>query len=500
MWGRGRYDKKQPSEATGSQIASGTRCAMIVPLHSLNVGSRILVFLFFPRVFADDRFQRLVAQSTRSTHVSHIIQKVDVNLEIPFRFSFSFPKATCSFCWPHYSPRNPSEIEILSQLLTSTQKFSYDPTLLIFAQNPAAVASPSSQLASTMATNDFYYGNRPPSTGPSQSQSPYYGAAYRPSPVSTPAPPYNSSDPASNTSNRPPRNDTASPFDTVFDDPAYPTDSTQDGFRPKPYGNSANNLMLQPTPYDNQDTAYYGPSSSTTPVSGRPPQAHFADDIPLQNHAYGHNQPPKDVEMIDHVYDVSGSQRRKKSKKVGFGQLGMFGAGKKRIPWVVYFFTAVQVGVFIGQLVRNGKHYVWDPFHPVLQWSLADPETLTGHRHPNWYTDHDQTKFQPDGWPVILCQHQHGGTICSLYAHPGGNQKGDSPHILAMSQHYEQRPVERFESLLPRRAVWIWWCARSPGSGGEWRTQPMVPIHHTHISTCRLDPYRHQHAAAVNFS
>ncbi|KAL2753884.1 hypothetical protein ACRALDRAFT_1062860 [Sodiomyces alcalophilus JCM 7366] len=205
-----------------------------------------------------------------------------------------------------------------------------------------------------MATNDFYYGNRPPSTGPSQSQSPYSGAAYMPSPASTTAPPYSSSNPVPDTTNRPPRSDTVSPFDTVFDDNAYPTDSTQNGFRPSPYGSSTTNMMQQPTPYGHQDTAYYGPGSSATPVSNLPPQAHFADDIPLQNHGHEPNQPHKDVEMNDHVYDVPGSQRRKKSKKVGFGQLGMFGADKKRIPWVVYFFTAVQIGVFIGQLVRNG--------------------------------------------------------------------------------------------------------------------------------------------------
>lgn len=239
-----------------------------------------------------------------------------------------------------------------------------------------------------MAANDFYYGNnRPPSTNPHQQQGPYYGGStYTPSPSSTPAPPYSSAAP--NTSNQPPRANTISPFDTVFDDPAYPTDSTQDGFRPNPYGTASTDNMIQqqppslygdrgkydqPSPYQqqdpnpyNQDTAYYGPGASTSsPMAERPPQAHFADDIAMQNQGQPHiqdpNQPPKDIEMSDHVYESAGASRgsrRKKPRKVGLGELGMFGADKKRIPFVVYFMTAVQVGVFIGQVVRNGKKLI----------------------------------------------------------------------------------------------------------------------------------------------
>ncbi|KAG7100799.1 DNA polymerase delta catalytic subunit like protein [Verticillium longisporum] len=57
------------------------------------------------------------------------------------------------------------------------------------------------------------------------------------------------------------------------------------------------------------------------------------------------------------------SSRRKKSRRVGFGQLGMLGADKKRIAWVVYILTIAQVGVFIGQIVRNdSKKRKVEPF------------------------------------------------------------------------------------------------------------------------------------------
>ncbi|KAJ0324141.1 hypothetical protein Brms1b_001388 [Colletotrichum noveboracense] len=109
----------------------------------------------------------------------------------------------------------------------------------------------------------------------------------------------------------------------------------------------------QPNPYA-QDTAYYG-NQAVSPDSSRP---HVADDIPLQSRQ---ETQPKDVEMNDndHVYDAPQGSRRSKSRrdksKVGFGQLGMFGADRKGIPWVVYVFTLVQVAVFIAEIVKNGK-------------------------------------------------------------------------------------------------------------------------------------------------
>jgi hypothetical protein len=75
---------------------------------------------------------------------------------------------------------------------------------------------------------------------------------------------------------------------------------------------------------------------------------HPSDDIPLQNRL------PKDYDTPDHVYEAP---QRKKSQqgKVRFGELGMLGANRKRIPFVVYAFTIVQVAVFIAEIVKNGK-------------------------------------------------------------------------------------------------------------------------------------------------
>lgn len=106
----------------------------------------------------------------------------------------------------------------------------------------------------------------------------------------------------------------ASPFDTPFDDPA---------------GSSQQNLNR-------------GRSRSHENMYGQ-------NGIPLQDRS------GKDAnsEMDDHVYEAA--PKKKKKQGVRFGELGMFGAYGNRIPWVVYIFTAIQVGVFIGELVDNGK-------------------------------------------------------------------------------------------------------------------------------------------------
>ena len=76
------------------------------------------------------------------------------------------------------------------------------------------------------------------------------------------------------------------------------------------------------------------------------------DNIPLQDHAQ--RVPSKDPEMQDHVYDASSKSKARKAR-VRFGELGMLGSGRKKIPFVVYFLTVIQVAVFIGEIVKNGK-------------------------------------------------------------------------------------------------------------------------------------------------
>ena len=190
-----------------------------------------------------------------------------------------------------------------------------------------------------MANNDFYGGQRPPAND--YPPAPYYNQPYTPSPQSTPAPSYSSyaAPGASATPGAGHQRTGPSPFDTVFDDNAYPMNSRN----PTPAA-STGDLSQQNAYYD----ASYQGQGGYAPGAPRP----YPEDIPLQDR-------PKDPEMNsdapnDHVYDAT-QTRRKKGRKVRVGELGMFGADKKRIPWVVYIFTVAQVAVFIGQMIRAGK-------------------------------------------------------------------------------------------------------------------------------------------------
>lgn len=190
-----------------------------------------------------------------------------------------------------------------------------------------------------MDPNDYYYSNRPlpaPSNGP-------YGGYTPTTSYSTPAPPYSSLNPSLNPLPHQPQHvSTNSPFESVFDDHVYPVDSWQ----------GSQTDMHQPYKY-NQDTAYYGQGRVSPDDRG-----YTADDIPLQD-----RPPLKDPELNDHVYDADGrkSRQKKEKGKIRFGQLGMLGSDKKRIPWVVYVFSVIQIAVFIGEIVKNGEQKQYGP-------------------------------------------------------------------------------------------------------------------------------------------
>ncbi|POR37030.1 Rhomboid-like protein, partial [Tolypocladium paradoxum] len=201
-----------------------------------------------------------------------------------------------------------------------------------------------------MASNDYYDGGnqRPRAADNTPSPAPYHNAQFAASPRSTPAPSYHSAYPAPNPSHtlgpygapqgQPPRTG-ASPFDTVFDDHAYPVNS-------RPYAAGSTGNISQPGLY--QDTGYYGQGGAPLSSSG----PHVAENIPLQDQA------AKNTDFNDHIYDApdaaqAGRQQTNKGK-VRLGELGMIGADRKRIPWVVYILTIAQVAVFIGEIVKNG--------------------------------------------------------------------------------------------------------------------------------------------------
>lgn len=112
-----------------------------------------------------------------------------------------------------------------------------------------------------------------------------------------------------------------------------------------------------PSPYD---TRFSVASDNDYPAGGRLQGGdQYTDDIPLKPNAppaagrpewmdADTQYPPTSPDPHQNVplHDPLGSSGKKRK-----GQ-GFF---KKKIPWVVYITSVVQVGVFIAEIVRNGK-------------------------------------------------------------------------------------------------------------------------------------------------
>ncbi|KZZ97551.1 DHHC zinc finger membrane protein [Moelleriella libera RCEF 2490] len=179
-----------------------------------------------------------------------------------------------------------------------------------------------------MASNNSYYSGKQYADPPSYnaSSNPYQYSNYPPQGQPAAAP--QSFGPGGGVHQQHPQQPESSPFDSVFDD-RYVTQSSSSLPRSGHY----------------PDTSYHGQGGSG--VRNAP------NDIPLQDRV------GKNDEVTDHIYDApdngaAGRGRRSQKKGIRVGELGMFGSNRKRIPWVCYIFTVVQVGVFVGEVIKNG--------------------------------------------------------------------------------------------------------------------------------------------------
>jgi hypothetical protein len=124
------------------------------------------------------------------------------------------------------------------------------------------------------------------------------------------------------------------------------------------------------SPFD--DHNYYQTPNSSGALGGYPAQntsySNSQDPFTDHNAIPLHSQPKYDANKLDdgsptrynadpEAYPRPSRKRSKKKKE------GWFSG---RITWVVYILTTVQIGVFVGELIKNGA-----PFH-ALQTSVAD--------------------------------------------------------------------------------------------------------------------------------
>jgi membrane associated rhomboid family serine protease len=185
-----------------------------------------------------------------------------------------------------------------------------------------------------MAANDYY--------NPKASQPHYHPANDDRHDVASIYPPSYTSQPP----NAGHHKTAASPFQTPFDDHVYPAASSS---------HSPADAMTSQHSFA-QDTRYNSPAPGNVSPIG--------DDIPLRQHPDNSHKMGGDpgfaMDSTDHVYDTAerGRGRSATSKTprgVRFGELGMLGTGKRRIPIFVYLFTIIQLGVFIGELVKMAQ-------------------------------------------------------------------------------------------------------------------------------------------------
>lgn len=151
----------------------------------------------------------------------------------------------------------------------------------------------------------------------------------------------------------------------------YNTSHSQPHGAPTQYGNSGSPLSPLPSnqnpyassPFDDHD--YYNTPNSSGALGGLPPHGNtsyqgagqqdpFTDHNAIPLHAQpkmdGHGRKHDDSSPIRYPVDEEGGVRRRRSsrkKKKGWFQ--------GRVTWVCYILTIVQVGVFVGELIKNGE-------------------------------------------------------------------------------------------------------------------------------------------------
>lgn len=119
----------------------------------------------------------------------------------------------------------------------------------------------------------------------------------------------------------------SSPFVGPFDDHVYP--ASRKGSNASPAGNSS----------------YYGQGDAMPGASN--------DFIPLQDQSRKKTLPVRhDYPSTDHIYDAAPPEDPPKPRRRGFGMFR--GEPGVRTAWVVWFFTTIQVAVFIAELVKSG--------------------------------------------------------------------------------------------------------------------------------------------------
>lgn len=162
----------------------------------------------------------------------------------------------------------------------------------------------------------------------------YYGD-FRPQPTHSQPPSYHDDD-----------YNHKSPVDNSHQLHAFPPTASQ-----TPYNSHPDNYGHQPQYSQNSFT------DDTPLVGGRNhPADQYGEDIPLKANAQPPQAPGSHWMNENTNYDagmpmdpVMGARKKRRRTRKG----GFFG---KKTPWVTWLLTAVDIGVFVGELIYSGKY------------------------------------------------------------------------------------------------------------------------------------------------
>jgi hypothetical protein len=174
---------------------------------------------------------------------------------------------------------------------------------------------------------------------------------------------------------------------------------------------STHNLTQSQTHVPHSPTTTYGDTSyhGASPYNNHTHHDPFADQnaIPLQQHGKMNESPTRYQADPEGRYYPQGYGSEKKKKK---------GWLSGRVTWVVYILTAVQCGVFVGELIKNGMftldlHPHEHCFNPYNERVL-----MRSNRNTNKNPNRNKASVQYHDRSFALCAHKHGCPLPALHA------------------------------------------------------------------------------------
>jgi hypothetical protein len=160
---------------------------------------------------------------------------------------------------------------------------------------------------------------------------------------------------------------------------SYPPTGQQHGTTPGRTGTGTDSALPPPplpgaqsqnslSPFDDHHNDYYQTPNSSGALGGYP--SHNTSYSGQQDPFTDHNAIPLHSQPTSHTHKLDDSPTRYNADPEAFPRPSRKRSKKKkgwfsgRVTWVVYILTTVQIGVFVGELIKNGTAQRTPQPHP----------------------------------------------------------------------------------------------------------------------------------------